>query len=96
MGMAADLVEFVVDPVELFQTRSLVIEHFNHLLAVHHFLGKAFHGSGRALLAHEVLSCAAANDFCDKEHGHNAQNENQRHPDAEVQHNCKNRKHDGA
>ena len=91
VGTQAVVVERIVDPVKAFETLPLVAEDLDHLLALHHFLGEALHRGGGFLLPHEVGGGAAADDFGDEEHRHDAEQQHKRQPDAEIEHD---REHD--
>ncbi len=86
VGTEAILKEGVVDPVKVLLALLFVAENLDHLLAVHHLLNKAFGAAHGLLLTDEESGRAAADLAGNKNHHHNAHQQYQRHPDAEIQH----------
>ena len=80
------LAMLLVDAVKILSALLFVAENLDDLLAVHHFLHKALGLGDRLLHGHKVLSTIAADKPCDKEHRHNAKQDDQRHPNAHIYH----------
>ena len=71
-------------------------EYLDDLLTCHHFFNKALHLAERMLLTDEVTGGAAANMLCDKRHADDAGDDDQRQPDAVIDHDGKDGDYDNA
>ena len=83
----------VVDLVKICFRLLLVAENLDDLLAVHQFLHEALGAAERLLLADEVARRVAADLPHNEEHEHDAEQDDERHPQAVVQHNAEDRDH---
>ena len=93
VGLAAVLAQLVVARVEGADGLLLVVEDLDDLLAVHELLNDAL-GLGQALLLLDEVACgAAAHDLGDEEHRGHADQQHQRHPEAEVEHDEEHHQH---
>ena len=80
-----------VDLVEVCLGLFLMAEHLDDLLSLHHFLDKALRPRDRTLRGKEVPACAAADEFGDKYDGNDADENDQRKIDAEIEHDAQKR-----
>ena len=78
--------KLLVDSVEILTAAVFVIEHLDHLFAVHHFLHEALDLAERLLLTDEVFGGAAARPSGDEHNAEYPQNHHQRQPQAVVEH----------
>jgi len=94
VGTVAVFVEGVVEFVKFLDGALLVAENLDDLLAGHRFLNEALGLGDGLLLAQEELGAAAADALGDRNHQNDAEDQHERQPEAEVEHDGKYCQHD--
>ena len=96
VGAEPILIQLLVNFVKILFGLFFVAENLDDLLSVHHFLHKAFCLSDGFLLADEIFGRAASDPLGNENHGDNAKQNNQRHPNTVPKHNAKHREYNDA
>ena len=95
VGAVGVLEQLAVQVVKLLHGFRFVIEHLDHLLAVHGFLNVPFLGGKGLLLANEEFCRAAAQFAGYQKHDNDPGNDNEREPNAVPKHNEEDADNDG-